>query len=681
MKLSMKFILPVIFIVVLSITAVAIFMGMTVKDLVCLQTNQTYEKMLDTASDSAKDTCLLVKENINKLSSKALSEAALFSAQPEVISAYKLANNGVIDDEVDPTVQKAREQLRGYMKSVNNKYESCSSKSKLKIHFHLSNSKSFLRSWRNRQAKRDGEWIDVSDDLTSFRHSVVDANKFSKSIKGIEVGRGGFAIRGIAPVVDESGDQLGTCESLESFDSVVEQSQIRKEDLFATYMNIDLLPIATKLHDTGKYPIISNRYVKTASTKSDIIDKLVTISVLENGSNDLSLIKQSNYSIASFPILDYSEKQIGVMVYVQDLTEVIAGIETIKHQAKARVRLLFLKLAISGAILLLLMIFSISFMVRKIITKPIRKIIQELQEGSEQVASAASQVSSTAQVLAEGASEQAANMEETSSSLEEISSMIKQNSDNAQQANSLSLDARRASDEGSNSMARMEESIASIQKSSDETAKIIKVIDEIAFQTNLLALNAAVEAARAGEAGKGFAVVAEEVRSLALRSAGAAKDTSSMIEESVKNSRGGVEIAKAVSKSLKEITEKNAQVNNIISDIAVASEEQTQGVVQINSSITQVDKVTQATASNSEESAAAAEELSSQAEQMKEIVNSLSLLLNGSSKFSVSQLGYAASKPSHRHLGKADKTYHQIIDGTNGSNSNISFENNIDAFN
>ncbi len=311
------------------------------------------------------------------------------------------------------------------------------------------------------------------------------------------------------------------------------------------------------------------------------------------------------------------------------------------------------------------------------IAKPISQIIQGLQEGSEQVASAASQVSSTAQTLAEGASEQAANMEETSSSLEEISSMIKQNSDNAQQANALASDAKRASDEGSSSMARMEEAIVNIQKSSDETAKIIKVIDEIAFQTNLLALNAAVEAARAGEAGKGFAVVAEEVRNLAMRSAEAAKDTSSMIEESVKNSRGGVEIAKEVSKSLKEITEKSAQVNNLISEIAAASEEQTQGVVQINSAITQVDKVTQATASNSEESAAAAEELSSQADQMKEIVRSLSELVGGNS-VSAAQSNVGSS---HTNLTQSDRAFHQVVDSSELSESSIPFNDNVDAFN
>jgi methyl-accepting chemotaxis protein len=265
------------------------------------------------------------------------------------------------------------------------------------------------------------------------------------------------------------------------------------------------------------------------------------------------------------------------------------------------------------------------------ITRPVNRIIADLTEGAEQVASASGQVSAASQSLAEGATEQAAGLQETSSSLEEMSSMTKQNADNAQQANTLAAEARKAAGTGAESMNRMNQAILEIQKSSDETAKIIKVIDEIAFQTNLLALNAAVEAARAGEAGKGFAVVAEEVRNLAMRSAEAAKNTARMIEESVKNSKNGVDIATEVGKVLQEIVQSVGKTTDLVSEIAAASQEQAQGIDQVNTAVAQMDKVTQQNAANAEESASASEELSAQAESMKEVVNRLVVLVGGAS--------------------------------------------------
>jgi methyl-accepting chemotaxis protein len=246
-------------------------------------------------------------------------------------------------------------------------------------------------------------------------------------------------------------------------------------------------------------------------------------------------------------------------------------------------------------------------------------------EAVEQVSSASGQIASGSQSLAQGANEQASSLEEISSSLEEMSSMTKQNSDNSSQAHGLTDSARKAADRGNESMQRMIDAIGKIKQSADETANIIKTIDEIAFQTNLLALNAAVEAARAGEAGKGFAVVAEEVRNLAQRSAEAAKNTAAMIEESVHNAEGGVEISSEVAEVLDEIHQGSSKVNDLVAEIAAAVKEQAQGIEQVNTAVSQMDQVTQQNASNSEESASAAEELSSQAEQLRKMVKEFKL--------------------------------------------------------
>ncbi len=297
------------------------------------------------------------------------------------------------------------------------------------------------------------------------------------------------------------------------------------------------------------------------------------------------------------------------------------------------------------------------------IISALKRIINSLNEGSEQVTSASSQVSAASQSLSEGATEQAAGLEETSSSLEQMSSMTKQNADSAQQANALAGEARKAADFGTESMGRMNTAIQDIQKSSDETAKIIKVIDEIAFQTNLLALNAAVEAARAGEAGKGFAVVAEEVRNLAMRSAEAAKDTSSMIEESVRNAGNGVDIATEVSKVLGEIVQGVGKTTDLVSEIAAASQEQAQGIDQINTAVAQMDKVTQQNAATAEESASASQELSTQADSMNEIVTQLVTLVGGGAGAETSgkksPARHAPGSP-RQAFGQSDEAYHQI---------------------
>jgi methyl-accepting chemotaxis protein len=257
-------------------------------------------------------------------------------------------------------------------------------------------------------------------------------------------------------------------------------------------------------------------------------------------------------------------------------------------------------------------------------------IASELSKVSETSVNASAQVSAASQTLAEGASEQAASLEETSASLEEISSMSKRNAENLQKANALARQAREAADKGTADMHTMSAAMDAIKVSSDDISKIIKTIDEIAFQTNILALNAAVEAARAGEAGMGFAVVADEVRNLAQRSAQAAKETAAKIQGAISKTGQGVEISGKVAQTLNDIVAKVRQVDELAAEVANASHEQTQGIAQINTAVSQMDKVTQSNAASAEESAAAAQELNAQAAIMKQSVAELLTLVNGS---------------------------------------------------
>ena len=327
---------------------------------------------------------------------------------------------------------------------------------------------------------------------------------------------------------------------------------------------------------------------------------------------------------------------------------------------------------ISMAVLMAVVIY-----IARSISKPITHIVSTLKETSVNVNNVSAQVTKASQALADGATEQAGGLEEASNSIEEMSCMTSKNSENAQLARTYSRQATEAANSGNEAMVKMNKAINDIQSSSDETAKIIKVIDEIAFQTNLLALNAAVEAARAGEAGKGFAVVAEEVRNLAMRSAEAAKHTSAMIEESVKNSKNGVQIAEEVSGELASIVEGISKTTDLVAEIASSSMEQTNGITQLNNAMKQTDKVTQINAANAEETASASEELSQEARRMNSIVEELSAMVHGGGTKDTNQFNYkserkVSAKPKAKPLTTTDNMFHEIASSKKSNDLGIS---------
>ena len=306
--------------------------------------------------------------------------------------------------------------------------------------------------------------------------------------------------------------------------------------------------------------------------------------------------------------------------------------EIADEEAEAASRLAFVVEALSlvGLILGVLLAIGLGIMITRSLNNALRQIIEGLNSGAEQVNASSTQLSSSSQELSESASEQAAGLQQTTSSLEEMASQTKQSAENAGQAERAMKETEPRVAEGMEAMERMSQAMKDIQLASQETSKIIKTIDDIAFQTNLLALNAAVEAARAGEAGKGFAVVAEEVRNLAQRSAEAARNTSELIERSQGSSERGAAVAKEVSDNLVKIKDSVGDVSTLVIEISAAGKEQATGIAELNSVMAEMDKVVQRNASGSEETASAAEELNSQALELRNMVGQLVALVGGS---------------------------------------------------
>jgi methyl-accepting chemotaxis protein len=628
MSLRMRILVPVL--ISMTIAGIVVFWGVnaTVRGMVRDQVASEQE-----STRSAIDKAVAVKVHeynafLDAAQDRVLEEAALFTGLPAVHEAYRHALTGDIDNEADPRCQEAREMLRREVAPYTAGYKNHTGQSQFSLHFHLPSGRSLVRTWRDGwQTKRDGKKLDVSDDLTGFRHTVTEVNRSRQPVKGIEVGRGGFVIRGVVPVSDGA-RHLGSLEVFTNFAPLLDKLKSSDTENYAVFMDQRLLSTATKLQDPDKYPVLDGKYVFCAATDPELTLRLADSGLLDEGHGGLAQRTEGDYQLAALPVKDFSGAAVGVLLITQDISAEQTKLGAIQAAGDGRLRRLMLTLGGVMALIMGLMGATMLGVVQRI-HRTLSQLIESLSNGAEQISSASQQVAGASSQLADSSSSTAAALQQSSASLSDLAQRTRDSSSTANEAARIAGEARREATDGSGAMDRMNASIGRIKDSSDQTAHILKTIDEIAFQTNLLALNAAVEAARAGDAGKGFAVVAEEVRNLAQRSSEAARSTADLIEQSQQNADDGVTVTSEVADILRRINETVGSAADLMEQVNGASSEQSRGIGEITEAVSGMDHVTQANAASSEEVAAAGEQLSAQAAELDDMVHTLVELVSG----------------------------------------------------
>jgi methyl-accepting chemotaxis protein len=465
--------------------------------------------------------------------------------------------------------------------------------------FHLPPATSFFRAHKP---------VKFGDDLSSFRKTVVAVNQTQKAVSGVEKGVAGAGIRGVVPVFS-AGKHIGSVEFGLALNN-------RLAGLLKKQYGFEMVLLAAD----GK-----GGYKAWASSTDLPVQSAVEASlqgVLSSGKPELRWFESNGRDIYVYlsPLPDYSGKPVAVLAIPQDNTQEI-------EQAWSETWWFMW-----AAAALIVLIGLVTYLTATMVVRVLGNISRQLGESAGGVSDAADGISQASQSLADQANRQAAGLEQSSAQLEELAGRSRQNAESSSKAVASGQESKQALGDAEEQMEHTVHAMEELKHTGEETGKIIKTIDEIAFQTNLLALNAAVEAARAGEAGAGFAVVADEVRNLAMRAAESAKNTQVLIEGSVEQINRAVGLVEDTGSSFRVLREQNETAGRLVEDIAGGVSEQAQGIEQLNQAVADLDRLVQENAANAQETASSGQMLSTQAGSMTGLAEDLRRLIRGAGK-------------------------------------------------
>ncbi len=610
---------------------------------------------------------------LEQIKNRALGEAAVASSYAPIIKALEDANKEDIDDENSTTLKLIRNKLKEDINFSATQAAKYLEIENWRLHVHLPNSKSLARIWRKGwQTKRNGIKKDISDDLSSFRETVNIVNREKKVIKGIEVGKGGFVIRGVVPVYNKQNEHIGSVEAFYPFNEVLKGLKVPNNINFAVLMHKDLLKIATSL---SKNPKVGNSFVITDTTNENLIKSLNIENISLKSLTKKSKAKVGNYQVVGTPIKDFKNKNIGVMLYVIDLTSYAKENLKIKENGEKALYNTGFTLILIAIISFIVTIITVAIIVRKItkrlqkyvkhaenissgdfsktikveyndeitrlghslntLTSSIRDIISHLKEITEQLNNASNNISGGILLLNDISNINSEEAETNTRLMNDISSNIHTLAAASEELlasiNDISQNTNESTDVvemAFNTAKDTQSLIKHLGDKSEEIGNVIQVITSIAEQTNLLALNATIEAARAGEAGKGFSVVANEVKELSQQTAKATEEITKQItsiQEYTKSSVKGVgEISEVIS-NVKNNSEAIAQAIDEQSATTSNISENIQGLTsstdEISESITKVQKATKETKQTIKTNENLAIELKKITQTIKEIVS------------------------------------------------------------